>query len=70
MHGVFSGRYDDDLRSQILKTPNVPTLSDAERSEFTHAVQEFAAHLRSLSSELTETSITYINLLECLALTA
>ena len=65
---LFTGRLSSDLRHQVLKGPDVPTLSAEEREEFQLGVQEFRDHLQSLSSELSTATNTYLNLLSCLCL--
>ncbi|KAK7109671.1 hypothetical protein V1264_013671 [Littorina saxatilis] len=59
-------RLSGDLRPQILKGSNLPALTPEERREFSISVQEFGAHLRTLSAEQTPATLTYINLLDCL----
>lgn len=55
-----------DLRTQVLKEPIIPLMSEDQRKELTICVQELDAHLHSLSAELTPTTLLYLSLLKCL----
>ena len=66
----ISGRLNSDLRQQILKGPNLPSLTSEEKNSMQHSVQEFGTHLQNHSPELSAPTRTYLALLDCLCLSS